>query len=173
MSFIAKKILNLRARSGKVKRPAVKKLDYDNAKQIGLFYTWDNISKMDSIEQFKEQLINEGKEVSIFCFNPEKEEVNCLHPLIGLEHISGFGKIKSPELDSFLAESFDYLILLDFELSEVSSFVMANSKAYYRIGNHSEQALSYFELLMHMNESAGIDNLIEQIIKYIKVIKHE
>jgi len=173
MSFIGKKILQIRNKSNKQNRPKIDALNFEQSKTVGLFYTWEHKAKMEAVDEFRESLIAEGKEVNVLCFNPLKEDVNCIHSLFGIESLSSLGKIKSNLVEEFNSRRFDYLIVLDFELSEISSHIMSNSNAIYRVGVHSEEALDYFDLLVNVDQNAGTSQLIEQMIKYIKVIRHD
>lgn len=172
MSFLGKKILNLRTRTGKNNRPTVESLNFENSKSIGLFYTWNEKNTMDTVEEFSKKLTEEGKEVEVLCFNPSKEEIDSIHQHFGIEQLSSLGKIKSETANQFMNKQFDYLMVLDFQFSEISSHIISNSSAIYRVGIHTEETLNLFDLMVNVKESAGIENLIEQILKYIRVIRH-
>ena len=173
MSFLGKKILNLRSRPKKTKRANLEQLSFETSTSFGLFYTWENRAKMESIEALSEALQAEGKTVSCLCFNPLKEDIAPIHPTFGIESLSSFGKFKSEIVEQFMHQSFDYLLLLDFNLSEISTYLCAHAQALCKVGIHQEQTEDYFDLMVQVNANAGIDQFIEQVVKYIKIIKHE
>lgn len=173
MSFLGRKILNLRTHPKKDKKGKTEALNYESSTTFGLLYTWENTLKTEIIESFAKELSNEGKNVTNLCYNPLKEAIDCLHPTFGIDDLSSFGKIKSEVAEHFMKHQFDYLLLLDFELSEITGHICATSNASYKIGIHQKQTEDYFDLMVQINTSAGLEHYIEQLIKYIKLIKHE
>ena len=170
MSLIGKKILNLLNNPSKSKKRHVSIKNFEDVQSIGILYTWSDKTKMDSIDEFSRSL---GKEYDILCFNPMKEPIESIHSVLNISELSNLGKIKSTETASFLAKQFDYLFVLDFDLSEVTKHLILNSIAGYKIGCYGKDTKEYFDLMISINENAGIVNFANQVLKYVKAIRHE
>jgi len=173
MSFIGKKILNLKARGQKNRRLGAGRIDFDSSKSFGLFYTWGDAGKMDGIETLKSQLNDIGKEVDILCYHHGKEDIYPVHPFFSINQINSLGQIKSDAYKQFVHKQFDYLIVLDFSTTEITNHLLSKSNATYRVGVHDGESVDHYDLLVNVNPSAGIEKLIAQLLKYIKVIRHE
>lgn len=170
MSLIGKKILNLLNNPSKSKKRDVAIKNFEDVQSIGILYTWSDKAKMESIDAFSRSL---AKEYDILCFNPLKESVQCMHAVLNISELSNLGKIKSIETESFLSKHFDYLFVLDFDLSEMTKHLIVNATAGYKIGCYGQEADKYFDLMISINENAGIVNFADQMLKYVKAIRHE
>ncbi len=170
MSLIGKKILTLLNNPSKSKKGIVSIKNYEDVRSIGILYTWSDKAKMESVREFCNSL---DKDYDVLCFNPTKEPIDAAHSVLNITELSNLGKIKSIETESFLAKHFDYLFVLDFDLSEVTKHLILNSTAGYKIGCHAKDAEEYFDLMISINENAGIVNFADQILKYVKAIRHE
>ena len=169
MSLLGKKILNLLNNPSKAKKHSKQMISFEDSQCIGIIYTWADKAKMNFIGEFAQGL---EKEVSILSFNPLKDPVDTIHPIFNIEELSALGKLKSEVADAFLRKQFDYLFVLDFDLSEVTQHLIVNSNAICRVGCHIEDAKEYFDLMIGVNQNAGIANFAEQLIKYVKAISN-
>lgn len=173
MSFLGKKLLALRSRGKKKQREENTKLDFESSKHIGIIYTWESKEKRELIERFQQKLANEEKELSVLCFNPSKNPIDCPHPHFNVEAISNFGKIKSIEVDHWLEKQFDYLVLIDFNTSEIIEFLIYHANAFYKVSAASAVSNMEIDLMLDVNMNAGYEQYLAQIIEYIKIIKYE
>jgi Family of unknown function (DUF6913) len=171
MSVIGTKILSAlnSASKEKIRRGALK--PFEAASSIGIIYTWEDVKKEALISDFIEK-INQERNVDSLCFNPDKNNIlDTTRPVFSINELSILGKINSPDALNFLDKKFDYLFHLDLKLSEITEVLLIKSKARCRIGLHSDRLGSPYELMIGINESAGLDNLIEQMLKYVNAIK--
>lgn len=169
MSLLGKKILNLLNNPSKAKKHSKQMISFDDSQRIGIIYTWVDKAKMTFIEEFTQSL---EKEVAILSFNPSKDLVDTIHPIFNIDELSALGKLKSEVADTFLRKQFDYLFVLDFDLSEVTQHLIVNCNAICRVGCHIDDAEEYFDLMIGVNENAGIANFAEQLLKYVKTISN-
>ncbi len=171
MSTIGKKILSILNSTSKsaTNRGALK--PFEEATSIGILYTWEGAKKEELVYNLIDKL-GTDKSVRGLCYNPNKnEEVETKTPLMSVGDLSLLGKINSSAADSFLSESFDYLFHLDFEVNEITAALLLKSQAQCRVGLHSDKAESLFELMIGINKSAGLEHLIEQMLKYVNALK--
>lgn len=169
MSLLGKKILQLFNKPHKAQKSSNSLLSYEDSKQVGIIYTWTDQSKASLVDDFLKKM---DKEVSILCFNPNKEEINSSHPTLNMAELSATGKFKSEVANNFLSKHFDFLFVLDFELTEISKHLIIKSKANYRVGCHIADEEAYFDLMIGVNENDGIANFTAQLLKYVKAISN-
>ena len=171
MSVIGKKILLLLNNSGKEKNERGALKPFNKASSIGIIYTYQGQKKETLISEFIEK-ISDNKKVDCLCFNPEKNTtLDTENSVFSIDELTVFGKIQSTETLEFLDKKFEYLFHLDFELNEITEVLLIKSKALCRIGLHSDRLNNPFELMIGINKSAGLNNLIEQMLKYVKALK--
>lgn len=170
MSIIGKKFFNLFNKPKKRLKRNNSAKPFNEAKSVGIFYTWEDNAKHEAVEKFAE-FFRKDKTTSILCFNPSKEPIDTEHQTVSYNELSSLGKFNSEALTTFLEQPFDYLFLFDFDLNEVSRFTLNQTAAYFRVGVHSETDLDYFELMIGIHKSAGFHTFAEQTTKYIKEIR--
>ncbi len=144
---------------------------FEEARHIGILYTWEGVQKEQAVQNLIEK-IQEEREITTLCYNPDKKTIpETNHLVFGVHELSILGKIKSEVADQFLKSRFDYLFHLDFEPSEITGSLLINSKAKCRIGLHVDESEGLYELMIGINKSAGLDNLIEQMLLYVNALK--
>ena len=169
MSIIGKKLHSL------LNTP-IKRKDHSNtvpfelASSIGVLYTWTDQRSHSEIQNFITEL-SAIKEVMTLCFNPLKEPISVLDPVVHISELSNLGKLNSAAASKFMRTPLDYLFHLDFTLNEITQSILAKSKAKCRIGIHSEQGQDYYEMMIGINKNAGFSNFAGQMLKYAKEIK--
>ena len=171
MSEIGKRILSF-INSGSKKTTGKRNIvPFDEARSIGVLYSWEGTKKEEAIEKFKAEL-SEAKSISCVCYSPDKKVVpETKNPILSVVDLSVLGKINSTVAESFVKKPFDFLFHFDFETSEITESLLINSTAKCRVGLHSDKNEKLYELMIGINKNAGIDNLIEQMLKYVKALK--
>lgn len=172
MSLIGKKFLAVANRTKAFsKRGKTDFKAFEHAKSIGILYTWKDAQKENFIHDFRASL-GADKNVRFLCYNPEKKNtVNTENPVFTLSELSVLGQINSDQANSFQQESFDYLFHLDFILNEITKSVVLGSKAHWKVGSYSNEGEALFDLMIKLNESAGLYHLAEQMLFYVKALK--
>lgn len=171
MSAIGKKILLLLNSSGKEKIRRVAPRPFKEANSIGIIYTYDGTKKEGIISDFVNK-IADNKKVDCLCFNPEqKAKLDTENAIFSIDDLNILGKINSTETAEFLDKKFEYLFHLDFELNEITNVLLTKSKAQCRVGLHSDSLHKPYELMIGINKNAGLNNLIEQMLKYVNALK--
>jgi hypothetical protein len=172
MSLLGKKILSVtnRAKASGNKERGVFKA-FNEAESIGVIYTWVDSQKEKFLQDFRRSL-GTSKKVRFLCFNPDKgNTINTENPIFTIAELSIFGQINSEQSNAFQDEPYDFLFHLDYRLQEMTKSIILNSKAHWKIGNHSSDGEGIFDLMIKLNESAGLPNLAEQMLRYVKALK--
>ncbi|MFY0592649.1 DUF6913 domain-containing protein [Roseivirga sp.] len=172
MSILSKKLLTLFNKSDKRgKKNVLPVISFETAKSVGVLYTWKDNQKELEVEKFIDLLKNEGKSVDTLCYNPGKETINTINPVVSVTDLSALGKLNADSSNAFSNKPFDFLFHLDFELDEIVQSILNQTNARCRVGYHSPDNSSYYELMIGIDKSAGLSNFTAQIVKYIKAIK--
>lgn len=171
MSILAKKLLGLLNRPGKRNKKSIPPIiPFDEAKKLGIIYTWDGQKKEKEVEDFI-QLIIEDKTVDVLCYNPTKEVIDTQHSTVSLNDLTALGKLNSEIAREFTNKSFDFIFHFDFELNDIIRSILVQTNARCRVGHHSADDSAYYELMIGINKSVGMSNFGEQMIKYVKAIR--
>ena len=171
MTSIGKKILTLRTGNSqnKIQRGAL--IPFKEAESVGILYTWEGQQKEGLISQFV-TVVGDHLAIDCLCFNADKKiTVDSVRPILNIGDLTMFGKINSIETDSFIQKPFDYLFHLDFNINEITEAILKQSHAKCRIGPHTDQSESLYELMIGINQSSGFENLTEQMLKYVNALK--
>ncbi|MFT6827980.1 MAG: hypothetical protein ACI9Z3_000881 [Roseivirga sp.] len=172
MSILGKKFLSVSNRTHSAKKKGELQFKpFAQSESIGILYTWEDTQKEKFVQEFGQSL-GEGKEIRFLCYNPDRKvNVNTENPVFTLAELSMFGKITSEHVTTFQERPLDFLFHLDFELNEMTKAVVIGSKAHWKVGSHSENGEVIYDLMIKMNLSAGLKNLAEQMLLYVKALK--
>lgn len=171
MSILAKKLLGLLNRPSKRNKKNIPPIiPFDEAKKLGIIYTWEGQKKEEELDSFI-QLIGKNKTVDVLCFNPTKENIDTKHSIISISDLTALGKLNSELAQEFTNKCFDFVFHFDFELNDIIRSILVQTNARCRVGHHSVDDSAYYELMIGINKSVGMSNFAEQIVKYIKAIR--
>ena len=168
MSFLHNNILPLRIRS-QSREKGIKRgsTPYREAKRIGMLFTMNNLDDYEVIRNFENKLKKEGKEVKVLSYLPKNVENFHFHyDIFSHTDFTAFGQVKALNIKEFIEQRFDYLICLDKVPNLYIQYILAASKARFRIGAHLENKEALYELMIHLNGQDSVDNLIQQIYHY-------
>ncbi len=168
--MLSEKFLKLRSRAYAKKNKNQHPVSYTEAKSFGILYTTEDEPKHQSVKTLIKNLESDGKKVHTITYLPkDKENYEFKFDFFTKKDITFAGKIKSESVLNFLNSPFDFLILLDFEYSEIAGAVLSQSKAKCRIGSLNSNGSQYFEFMMDSG-GGNYNKLIEDIFKYIKLL---
>ena len=170
MSIIGRKILAMGNQNERKKLSGESK-SFEQSSSIGVLFSWEDRNKETLVTEFINE-INQGKNVQCLCFNPNrKENIDSQYPTFSLNDLTLLGKIDSEDTNRFLKEPFDYLFHLDFELSDITRSLLSKCHAQYRVGFHTDEGENFYELMIGINKSAGLNNFASQMLKYVNALK--
>jgi hypothetical protein len=165
-------ILNKKAQ--KVHREA-QFINLDNAKRIGIIANLDSIEKYKTVFSFIDWLHEQKKLVYIVSFIDNEGYKSFFprtstHLFFSKKNITWFGKPKNLDYKNFIDQPFD--ILIDTSLKQILPFhyLVALSKARFKIGRHSAMHKYYDFTIDLKDENEDIHFFIEQIKHYLQLI---
>jgi hypothetical protein len=145
-----------------------KSMNYREARKIGILFSMNNLEDFEAIRSFETKLKKDGKEVVVLCYLPKDGENFDFHyDFFSNKDFNFWGNIQADNIQQFLKHSFDLLICLDREPNFYLEYLLAATKARFRVGAHSQQREGLFELMIRQPEgSREIKELIQQIYHY-------
>nr|WP_221409070.1 hypothetical protein [Reichenbachiella versicolor] len=156
----------------KKKKPDRVSPSYQQAKRIGIVFSFENESFHEEVLNLVERIMNDGKSVETLTFIPKKqknEEYD--RPFFTDQDFSTKGKWKSENVMSFKATDFDYLISADLEINKFIRNILASSKAKCRVGHHAEEDEAYFELMINYS-GRNTKEYLNQVYHYLTQMKN-
>ncbi len=156
--------------NGKTKKQQNKKSFYSlkTAENIGILFDSNNIYNFEAVSRFKEELADQGKSVQLLGYSNSKkaetEEKDFL--LFHNSDIKISTESINKELNTFLAQPFDLLLVLNNESSLAARYAVNLSNAHCKIGA-LKSCYNALDFIIEMPEPASIDKLITEIKKYI------
>lgn len=145
-----------------------KSMNYREARKVGILFSMSNLEDFENIRSFEARLKKDGKEVIVLCYLPKDVENFGFHyDFFTYKDFNFWGNVQADNVQQFLKHSFDLLICLDREPNFYLEYLLAATKARFRVGAHSRQREGLFELMIRQPEgSEEIQYLIQQIYHY-------
>lgn len=145
-------------------------IPYKKAQTVGVIFTIEDRQKHDQVKEFIHKLEQDGKEVQVIAFLPNKKENHeFLFDFFTLKDLSFWGKVTSHNALKFSETPFDYLYYLDIEPNPLLLYLLARSQARCRVGRYWISGEPYFELMIDCEKNTH--SLIEGIHKYATQLK--
>lgn len=163
--------LKMRTNAAVKKNKAIRaSIPYKQAKNVGIIFTVEDKQKHLEVKEFIHQLEQDGKQVHVLEYLPEKKENHeFLFDFFTLKDFSYWGTLNSEKAIKFYETPFDYLFYIDQESNPLVLNVLARSKARCRVGRFHESESSFFELMIEQNGT--IKGLIETMYQYTKQLR--
>ncbi len=147
-------------------------LNYSKAKNVGILFDIKNEDQYTILNDFVSMLRGDGKHVELLTyFDFDKMHSNPFSfqfDFFTKKDINVLGSIHSYQVDNFVEQDFDYLYCIFLEPFLPFDNILLRSKAKCRIGKYFENKEDFFELMIHLPETAVIDDLIDQMFTYTK-----
>jgi hypothetical protein len=149
----------------------------EKVKTMGI--VWDASSKNDFtyLSRFHQKMIERGIDVKIFGYYPEKElpdQYTAIRFLTCMkrDETSFFYLPLSREADIFIRNSFDVLIDINFNSELPLAYLTSLSLASFKVGlTGSYDGPKTFDLMMEFKKPVQIENYLNEIIRYLEMIK--
>ncbi|MBP5548431.1 MAG: hypothetical protein J6X58_06050 [Bacteroidales bacterium] len=167
-----------------MQQPRTKKIqNWDNIKTIGLIFTVGDMEFWKLIQRFITAQESQGKSIFIIGFHPYKYEINYIftHTKSTICHekedFSFMGLPKDGVIDQFLNNKYDLLIDSTIQPNFFGKYVTTLCNADLKVGysnNDSESdegIMEMYDMTIQGDGSMDFKNYIEQIVKYLKIIK--
>lgn len=148
-------------------------LNYKDARNIGIMFNLPTLKdksknerNLESLKNFVKKLKDDGKKVQGLTFDNKNSPYNFKHYYFASREITYLRSLRSESVKKFINNDFDYLFCIDIKPSYVFHNILAKSKAKCRIGKYDINKINYFELMIKIKDTDGIDVLIDQMNHY-------
>ncbi|MBX2898745.1 MAG: hypothetical protein KF775_03800 [Cyclobacteriaceae bacterium] len=143
---------------------------YKKAATVGILFTVEDKQKHHDVKEFIHQLEQDGKQVQVLEFLPEKKEnYEFKFDFFSLQDINFWGTLTSAAAEKFIQTPFDYLYYIDMRPNPILLHLLARCKAHCRIGRFSENKSDFFEMMIEQNGTHK--GLIETMYNYTKQLR--
>lgn len=161
----------------KIPRKA-KAINYANAKSIGIVYEIKTKDYQFFVSGFVDYLREEigFKTIKTIGFYDSKEppvflDLGNKYQFINKTNLNWLYIPQSTESDEFVQQKFDILIDLTQENIVPIKYLVASSKAKFKIGRYSDENHDFFDFMISLNEKQNIKDFLDQVNHYLKQIK--
>lgn len=153
--------------------------DFSKVKKIGI--VWD-ASKPDDflqISRFQQKMLERGIEVQVMAYYSGKELPDHLTAIryltcIRRNELNFFYKPLTPEVEKFVAEKFDVLIDININRRFPLVYLTTLSLARFKVGIYDNKSYpENFELVMELRNPVIIEQYLDEVIRYLEMIKSE
>lgn len=141
-------------------------MSYRNARHIGLIIH-EHFENEESIEKVVAELKSENKKVSKIYFL-KRPKGHQMSPWFKASQINFLGQVKSPELNHFLKQDFDFLLCFDESDHYILNYVSSLTQASTRIGVMKPERKHFYEMMVQVNNNGTFAS--GEILRYLKMI---
>ena len=164
--MIKENIIKYRTRKNEKNRKAETQLDFNQSKKIGIIIH-ENFEDEEKISSVIDELKALGKKISKIYFLKKPMGLQ-MSPWFKASQINLLGQVKSPELDHFLKQKYDYLLCFDDTGNYIIDYIMSMVNSPSRIGLMKPERSYIFEMMIQVN---GAGSGSSEILKYLKMIR--
>jgi hypothetical protein len=155
-----------------------KSMNYANAKSIGIVYEIRTKDYQFFVNEFVDYLREEigFKTIITLGFYNAKEAPEFLdlgnkYQFINKTHLNWLYIPQSTDSEVFIQQNFDILIDLTQDNIVPIKYLVASSKAKFKIGRYSDANHDFFDFMISLNEKQNIKDFLNQVNHYLKQIK--
>ena len=156
-----------------------KLVDFNSAKSIGLVYDSTDEKNFEVIKKYVKDLREiYKKDVLALGFYNGKELPAMRFSKLGLDFftrkaLNWHFKPVAPVVKNFTHKNFDILIDLHTGNSVPFKYIIAMTKAKFKIGRYERSSLPFYDFMISVEENISLSRLIEQVNHYLNMLKHE
>jgi hypothetical protein len=156
-----------------------RKVFYSNiglVKKIGIVWDASRPDEFPCLSRFHQKMNERNIEVRILGYFPGKElpdQYTAIRFLtcIKRQELNFFYNPVSPECNSFISNSFDILIDVNFRKLFPLYYISSLSNAAFKVGLfESDNVESPFDLMMDLKSPVDLDNYLNQVVQYLEMI---
>lgn len=150
----------------------------ESARSIGILFNAKDERTFKQIREFADQLRGGGlRKVSALGFVPKSQLEAFLNSsqdfdFFTREDFNWYYRPQGRKVAGFISEPFD--ILIDLRLSKFTSilFIVALSRAQFKVGRFSSEFKEFYDLMIDVEDSTDLNYFISQIKHYLNMIGH-
>ena len=148
-------------------------LNYDRARNIGVLFDSHYAGK-DAlvINQFLKRLREEGKNVKALTYLAQEgsNPFDFKFDFFTGKDLTRLGQFKTEVVDRFVNTEFDYLYCLNASAFLPFDFILAQSKARFRVGIYKPEQPGLFELMINPIEGQDLEKIVAEMLAYTRRI---
>ena len=168
-SYFLKKEMRIRKRE-------IQGMGLESARSIGILFNAKDERTFKQIREFADQLRGGGlREVKALGFVPKQEVASFLQSsqdfdFFSREDFNWYYKPQGRKVVGFMIEPFD--ILIDLRLSKFTSllFIVALSRAQFKVGRYRADFKDFYDLMIDVEESSDLPYFMSQIQHYLSML---
>jgi len=150
-------------------------LAFDDARRIGVLFTGEDEATLRDISNFCRLLREKGKTVRVMGYVPRPRVAETLSMASDLEFFSQedlnwYFRPESRHVVSFIEEPFDILIDLRLQRRMPVPYMVAMSRARFKVGRYREGNDGLHDLMIHAEEGMGLADFGAQVLRYLEMI---
>ncbi|MBP7168154.1 MAG: hypothetical protein KBB64_10845 [Bacteroidia bacterium] len=156
-----------------------KLITFNDAKSIGILYDSTNEKDFELIRKYvKDIRENHHKEVLALGYYDQKELPAMRFAKLGLDFftrkdLNWYYKPIAPVVKNFVQKDFDILIDLHTGNSITFRYIVASSKARFKIGKYDRFSTPFYDFMISIQENTGQQQFIDQINHYLKSFRND
>ncbi len=167
--FFLRQKLNTVSRSKKL-------INLNEAKTIAIVYNVTSQTAFRTVKTMVKDLTTKQRQVMALGFINRKSIPNyCVAANSGyyfnLRDLNWYGGPKNDYLKEFIRKEFDILIDLTMEDVFILKYITRLSRSKLKVGKYSKLHEKYFDLMIKVDKSASMEDLIEHILHYLLILK--
>lgn len=152
---------------------------FEQAKTIGILYDSTDEKNFETIKRYVKELreIYKKDVLSLGYYNG-KELPNMRFSKLGMDfftrkNLNWHFKPIAPVVKNFTIKDFDILIDLHTGNSIPFKYIIAMTKAKFKIGRYERTSLPFYDFMISVEENISLPKFIEQVNHYLNMLKHE
>ena len=152
---------------------------FEKAKSIGILYDSTNEKHFELVKKYvKEIRETHHKEVVALGFYNQKELPPMRFAKLGLDFftlkdLNWYHKPITPVVRNFVQRDFDILIDLHLQNSVPFRYILASSKAKFKIGKYNRLFTPFYDFMVSVSDETTFPQFLDQVIHYLNSLRHE
>jgi len=151
---------------------------FDEAKKIGILYEATSDKNYEIVKQFVKDIRAQQKDVLALGYVDRNELPQMRFAKLGLDFFTRKAvnwkmKPQHPSVSNFINNEFDILINLNTEKCFPLKYISAMTKARFKVGRYDIKNFPFCDLMIETKEHTGLKDFAEQVVHYLKLLKHD
>lgn len=154
-------------------------ITFEKAKSIGILYDSTNEKHFELVKKYvKEVREVHHKEVVALGFYNQKELPPMRFSKLGLDFftlkdLNWYHKPMTAVVKNFVQRDFDILIDLHLVNSIPFQYILASSKAKFKIGKYDRLFTPFYDFMLSVSDDTSFSQFLDQVIHYLNSLRHE
>jgi hypothetical protein len=148
-------------------------LNYDRARNVGVLFD-SRYEGKDAlvVNQFFKRLREEGKNIKALTYLPQERSnpFDFKFDFFTSKDLTTLGQFKTELVNRFVNTEFDYLYCLNESAFLPFDFILAQSKARFRVGIYKPEQPGLFELMINPIEGQDLEKIVDEMLAYTRRI---